>query len=210
MIVVVMMLNTIDRNIISILLDDVKADLALSDQQMGWILGPSFTLVYAISVLPLARWADQGVRRNIIALGLGAWSLFTIATGWVQGFVQLFVMRMGVGIGEASASPAIQSLVSDTVPPEQRSRDKRALAALNQYLGDAVGKPIDFTKLHEPVVETVLKFEFCTAGDNKRRAVCIDTGYELWMSYKDGWDKFTYCHIDELVYPKKIVKKWKN
>ena len=137
MIIVVMMLNTIDRNIISILLDDVKADLALSDQQMGWILGPSFTLVYAISVLPLARWADRGVRRNIIALGLGAWSLFTIATGWVQGFLQLFLMRMGVGIGEASASPAIQSLVSDTVPPEQRSRGL-SFISIGSVLGLAV------------------------------------------------------------------------
>jgi MFS family permease len=138
MIVVVMMLNTIDRNIIAILVDDVKADLGLSEQQMGWILGPSFTVVYALSVLPLARWADRGVRRNIIALGLGAWSVFTIATGWVQGFAQLFVMRMGVGIGEASASPAIQSLVSDTVPPEQRSRGL-SFISIGSVLGLAVG-----------------------------------------------------------------------
>lgn len=138
MIVVVMMLNTIDRNIISILVDDVKADLALDDQQMGWILGPSFTLVYAVSVLPLARWADRGVRRNIISLGLGAWSLFTIATGWVQGFLQLFLMRMGVGIGEASASPAIQSLVSDTVPPEHRSQGL-SFISIGSVLGLAVG-----------------------------------------------------------------------
>ena len=118
MIVVVMMLSTVDRHIISILVDDIKADLSLSDRQLGFLLGPSFTVVYALSVMPLARLADRGVRRTIIALGLGAWSLFTMSTAWVQGFAQLFVMRMGVGIGEASAGPAIQSLVSDSVPPD--------------------------------------------------------------------------------------------
>lgn len=137
-IVVVMMLSTVDRHIVAILVDDLKADLALSDAQMGWILGPSFTLVYALSVLPLARWSDRGVRRNIIALGLSVWSLFTIATGWVQGFGQLLLMRMGVGIGEASASPAIQSLVSDTVPPDERSRGL-SFISIGAVLGLAVG-----------------------------------------------------------------------
>ena len=63
MIVVVMMLATVDRYVVSILVDDIKLDLGLDDEQMGWILGPSFTVVYALSVLPLARWADRGVRR---------------------------------------------------------------------------------------------------------------------------------------------------
>lgn len=137
-IVVVMMLSTVDRHIISILVEDVKADLGLDDRQLGVLLGPSFTLVYALSVLPLARLADRGVRRNIIALGLGAWSLFTIATAWVTGFGQLLAMRMGVGIGEASASPAIQSLISDTVPPDQRSRGLSFLS-IGAVLGLAVG-----------------------------------------------------------------------
>lgn len=137
-IVGVMMLNTVDRHVVAILVDPIKLDLDLTDSQMGWILGPSFTLVYTASVLPLARWADRGVRRNIIALGLSVWSLFTMATGWVQGYLQLFVMRMGVGIGEASASPAIQSLVSDTVPPEHRSQGL-SFISVGAVLGLAVG-----------------------------------------------------------------------
>ncbi len=138
MIVLVMLFNTVDRYIVSILLDDIKHDLSLSDRQLGWILGPSFTIVYAISVFPLARWADRGVRRNIIALGLCVWSLFTVMTAWTQSFVQLFAMRMGVGIGEASASPAMQSLISDTVPPEQRSRGL-SMISIGAVLGLAVG-----------------------------------------------------------------------
>jgi len=134
----VMMLNTVDRHVVAILVDPIKGELGLSDSQMGWILGPSFTLVYTAAVLPLARWADRGVRRDIIALGLSVWSLFTMATGWVQGYLQLFVMRMGVGIGEASASPAIQSLISDTVPPEHRSQGL-SFISVGAVLGLAVG-----------------------------------------------------------------------
>ena len=138
MIVGVMLFNTVDRYIVAILVDDIKADLALSDRQLGWILGPSFTVMYALSVFPLARWADRGVRRNIIALGLSLWSVFTLMTAWTQSFLQIFAMRMGVGIGEASASPAAQSLISDSVPPEQRSRGLSMLS-VGAVLGLAVG-----------------------------------------------------------------------
>ncbi len=138
MIILVMMLSTVDRHMVSILVDDIRADLSLSDEQMGWILGPSFTVVYALAVLPLARWSDVSVRRNIIALGLTAWSLFTIATARVQGFLGLLAVRMGVGLGEASAGPALQSLLSDSVPPERRSR-ALSLISIGAVLGIAVG-----------------------------------------------------------------------
>ena len=101
-------------------------------------MGPSFTIVYSLSVLPLARWADSGIRRNVIALGLFAWSCFTLATAWTQSFVQLFAMRMGVGLGEAAASPALQSLISDSVPPAQRSRGL-SLISIGAVLGLAFG-----------------------------------------------------------------------
>ncbi len=137
-VVLVMMLSTVDRHVVAILLDDIKTDLGLTDRQLGWILGPSFTVVYAVSVLPLARWADRGVRRDIIALGLAVWSLFTIATAWVGQFAQLLAMRMGVGLGEASAGPAIQSLISDSIPPEGRSRGL-SFISIGAVLGLAVG-----------------------------------------------------------------------
>src|SRR5262245_6640069 len=138
LIAVVMLFSTVDRYVVSILAEDMKRDLGLDDRQLGWILGPSFTIVYSIAILPLARWADLGVRRNIVVLGLAVWSLFTTLTAWVQGFARLFLMRMGVGIGEASASPALHSLVSDTVPPEQRGRGLSWIS-IGAVLGLAVG-----------------------------------------------------------------------
>jgi MFS family permease len=138
LLVLVMVFSTVDRQIVSILLEDIKTDLALDDRMLGWILGPSFTLVYALSAFPLARWADTGIRRNIIALGIGLWSLFTVATAFVQSFVQLFLMRMGVGIGEASAGPTAQSIISDILRPEQRSRGM-SIFLIGAVAGLAVG-----------------------------------------------------------------------
>jgi MFS family permease len=122
LIALVMTFNTVDRYIVSILAEDLRSDLGLTDRQLGWILGPSFTLVYSAAVLPIARLADRSVRRTIIATGLFAWSLFTAAHAWAQSFVQLFALRMAVGIGEASSGPACQSLISDSVAPENRAR----------------------------------------------------------------------------------------
>ena len=138
LIIFVMLFSTVDRQIVSILVDDIKADLALTDRDLGWILGPSFTIVYAISAIPIARRADIGSRRTIISLGLGLWSLFTAATAYVTNFWQLFLMRMGVGIGEASASPAAQSLISDILKPEQRGRGM-SIFLIGSVAGLAVG-----------------------------------------------------------------------
>jgi MFS family permease len=133
-----MTFSTVDRYVVSILADDLKRELDLTDRQLGWILGPSFTLVYSAAVLPIARLADRGVRRTIIAVGLFAWSLFTAATAWAQSFAQLFVLRMAVGIGEATAGPASQSLISDSVPPESRARGLSVIS-IGAVVGLAAG-----------------------------------------------------------------------
>jgi MFS family permease len=85
-------------------------------------MGLAFSLVYTLLSLPIARWADFGVRRTIIALGLFVWSGFTAGTALVQNYAQLFAMRMGVGVGEAAGTPASISLLTDYVPPERRAR----------------------------------------------------------------------------------------
>src|SRR5262249_53898476 len=85
-------------------------------------MGLAFSLVYSLFSLPIARWADLGVRRSIVALGLLAWSGFTAATALVQSYAQLFAMQMGVGIGETAGTPASVSLLADYVPPERRGR----------------------------------------------------------------------------------------
>jgi predicted MFS family arabinose efflux permease len=130
--------NVVDRTIVAILLESIKRDLQLSDAELGWIVGFAFAAVYAVTSIPVARMADVGVRRSIIATGLAAWSAFTLATAWAQGFWSLFVLRMAVGVGEAGGGPPSQSLIADLVPAERRAR-ALAVVPLGSLLGLALG-----------------------------------------------------------------------
>lgn len=113
--------NFIDRQVLSILLDDIKRDLQVSDTAMGLLAGFAFVVFYTIAGIPIARWADRGSRRSIIAIGLAFWSAMTAACGLAQNFVQLALARVGVGVGEAAGSPPAHSLIADYFPPERRS-----------------------------------------------------------------------------------------
>lgn len=117
----VSVVNFIDRQILSILLDPIKAELGASDTQMGFLTGFAFAIFYTGFGIPIARWADRGTRRSIIALGLTLWSLMTAACGLAQSFAQLAVARIGVGVGEAAGTPPSHSLLSDYFPPERRA-----------------------------------------------------------------------------------------
>ena len=105
--------NFIDRTILSILVEDVKQDLGVSDTAMGFLTGIAFALFYTVAGIPIARWADVGVLRSIIALGLTVWSVMTAASGLVQNFGQLVAARIGVGVGKAAGSPPAHSLIAD-------------------------------------------------------------------------------------------------
>lgn len=118
---VVNVFNYMDRMALSVMLPYIKADLVLSDAQLGMLVGLAFALFYAICGIPIAMWADRGVRRNIIALALATWSLMTAISGAAQNFWHLFVARVGVGVGEAGCLPPAQSLLCDYVPLERRS-----------------------------------------------------------------------------------------
>lgn len=129
--------NFIDRQILSILLEAIKQDLQLSDTALGFLTGFAFAVFYTFAGIPLARWADVGIRRNIIALGIVIWSGMTALTGMAQSFTQLAIARIGVGIGEAACSPPAHSLISDYFPPQVRA------TALSIYsLGIPVGAAI--------------------------------------------------------------------
>jgi MFS family permease len=117
----VYVVNFIDRQILSILLDPIKEELGASDTQMGFLTGIAFAIFYTGFGIPIARWADRGVRRSIIAIGLTVWSVMTGACGFAQNFAQLAIARIGVGIGEAAGSPPAHSLISDYFPPERRA-----------------------------------------------------------------------------------------
>jgi len=117
----VYVVNFIDRQILSILMEPIRLDLHLNDSELGLLSGLSFALFYAAFGLPIARLADTGSRRNIIAACLAAWSLMTGVCGFAQSFVQLLLARIGVSIGEAGASPSSHSLIADLFPHGKRS-----------------------------------------------------------------------------------------
>ncbi len=113
------MLSFVDRTILSLLVGSIKRDLAISDTRIGLLQGLSFALFYTIMGLPLGRLADTRSRRNLIAVGVVVWSVFTGACSIAKSFWSLFFTRIGVGVGEAGLSPAAYSLISDYFPPER-------------------------------------------------------------------------------------------
>jgi MFS family permease len=117
----VMMLNIIDRQMLAILIEPIKQELDVSDASMGLLTGTSFALLHVVAMIPIASWADRGSRRNLIAWGLGTWSALTVLTGLARGFGEMFWVRLGLGVGEATAVPASHSLVSDLFPIERRA-----------------------------------------------------------------------------------------
>ena len=113
--------NFVDRQLLAILQESIKADLSLMDWQLGLLTGFAFALFYVTAGIPIARWADRSNRRNIVALAVGTWSLMTAISGLVQSYTQLLVARVGVGVGEAGGSPPAHSIISDIFPPESRA-----------------------------------------------------------------------------------------
>jgi MFS family permease len=122
LIFLVAVFNVCDRTILSVLVPEIRAELGLTDRDFGILMGPAFAVVHVLAGLPIARLADRASRRTIIAAGLFAWSLLTIAQGLARSFPQLLAARMGVGIGEAAGSPPSHSLLADYASPEKRAR----------------------------------------------------------------------------------------
>jgi MFS family permease len=130
--------NFIDRQIIGVLAVPIKAELALSDTQLSLMGGIAFALFYSGLAIPIAWLADRKSRVVIIAWSVGLWSLFTAACGLAQNFWQLFLARMGVGIGEAGGVAPSYALISDYFPKERRAR-ALALFSLGIPIGSALG-----------------------------------------------------------------------
>lgn len=136
-----------DRYILTILLELIKADLKLTDLQLGLLQGLAFAVLYATLGIPVAWLADRHSRRNIITVSLTLWSAMTAACGLAQNFVQLLICRVGVGIGEAGSSPPSHSMIADLYPPQQRS-GAMALYATGVVLGGGFGTMIGGTIAH--------------------------------------------------------------
>lgn len=130
--------NFVDRQVINILAEYIIADLDISDGQFGMLSGFAFALIYVTLGIPIARWADVGNRRNVVALSIAIWSIMTALCGAAQNFTQLFLARFGVGVGEAGGSPPSHSIVSDIFPPEKRAT-ALSIYSMGVYGGILVG-----------------------------------------------------------------------
>ncbi|MDP3784283.1 MAG: MFS transporter [Sphingopyxis sp.] len=135
--VVVYILNFIDRQILSILAVDIKADLGLTDADMGFLGGAAFAVFYALFGIPLGRLADNWSRVKLLSIGLALWSTMTALSGFARDQMTLTFARMGVGVGEATASPTAYSLISDYFPKKQRAT-ALAIYSSGLYIGGGV------------------------------------------------------------------------
>ena len=138
MLTLVYTFNFIDRQILVILQEPIKAELGLTDTQLGLLTGLAFAALYVTLGIPIARWADLSNRKNIVALSLGVWSAMTALSGSVQNFLQMLLARIGVGIGEAGGSPPAHSMISDYFPPEKRAT-AISIYSTGIYLGILMG-----------------------------------------------------------------------
>jgi MFS family permease len=139
--VVVYILNFIDRQILSILAEDIKADLGLEDAEIGFLYGTAFAVFYALFGIPLGRLADSWYRGRLMAMGLALWSTMTTLSGFANNLTVLSIARIGVGIGEASASPAAYSMISDYFPKEKRAT-ALSIYSSGLYIGGGLSLPI--------------------------------------------------------------------
>ena len=139
--VIVYIVNFIDRQIISILAVDIKRDLGVDNAQIGFLYGTAFAVFYALFGIPLGRLADSWYRGRLMALGLAVWSSMTAVSGFASNFGMLAAARIGVGIGEASASPAAYSMISDYFPKERRAT-ALSIYSSGLYIGGGLSLPI--------------------------------------------------------------------
>ena len=139
--VLVYVFNFLDRQILSILAERIKVDLGVSDAELGFLYGTAFAVFYALFGIPLGRLADVWNRRTLIATGLAFWSLMTAVSGLARTFPQLAAARIGVGVGEASATPAAFSMLADSFPARLRAT-VLAIYSSGIYVGAGLGLAI--------------------------------------------------------------------
>lgn len=139
----------IDRSIISLLVGPIRRDLQISDTEFSLLHGFAFAIFYTFMGVPIARLADSRNRRNIIAVGVFLWSLMTAYCGLARSFAQLFMARIGVGVGEAALSPAAYSMISDSFP-----REKLGMALGIYSTGVFIGTGLAFV-IGGAIIETV-------------------------------------------------------
>jgi predicted MFS family arabinose efflux permease len=182
----------IDRYLLVILVDPIEKDLGLTDAQMGLLTGFAFSLIYSLAGFPLARMADRGSRRNILAIATGLWSLMTLVTGFVRGFAGLVLARASIAVCEAGCSPASHSLISDYFPPRRRSMAFSIYVlgisfgiwlglAAGGLISDRYGWRMAFVVLGAPGIALAVIIRLVLRDPQRGR---FDIGHEANRSYK--------------------------
>jgi predicted MFS family arabinose efflux permease len=138
LLVAIYTVNFLDRQVVTLLIEPIKADLKLDDFQVGAMGGLWFALLYTILGIPIARAADKGDRPVIMTISLAVWSGFTLLAGAAWNFVVLAIARMGVGVGEAGCTPTAHSLISDYFPKASRAR-ALAIYSMGISIGSLLG-----------------------------------------------------------------------
>jgi MFS family permease len=141
-------LSYVDRQILSNLIEPIRKEYGFTDFQMGMLSGTAFAIFYATLGIPIARLADRYSRVNIIAISLVVWSAATALTGKAHGFFQLFMARIGVGVGEAGCNPSAYSIISDYFPAKKRST-AQSIYSTGVYLGQFLGFVVAGYVAHE-------------------------------------------------------------
>ena len=130
--------NMIDRYLLAGLVGPIKHEFGVSDTYMGFLLGPSFAILYTTAAIPIARLADRSSRVRIISVGCAVWSLFTILSGFATDGMTFALLRLGVGLGEAAFVAPAYSLLSDYFPPRRRAL-AFAIFGTGYFIGQFVG-----------------------------------------------------------------------
>ena len=134
---VINILNYVDRSVLAAVQTLIQKEFHLTDTELGWLTS-SFLIIYGLTTLPIGIWADKGVRKNIVAMCVGVWSIATALGGFTQNFVQLFLTRSVLGIGEAGYAPASVSLIGDYFPKEKRGQ-MLSIWSVGNLIGTAIG-----------------------------------------------------------------------
>ncbi|AMO70602.1 spinster family MFS transporter [Sphingorhabdus sp. M41] len=148
-----------DRQILTMLVEPIRREFDLTDQQLGLLTGLAFAMIYTITAIPAARLADRWSRRGVVSIAIATWSAMTVVCGLATNFWQLFLARVGVGFGEAGGSAPMQALLADYFPRRQRG------TAMSIYLlGAPIGMGLGLAFAGWAVVEYGWRWTFILAG----------------------------------------------
>lgn len=183
---VVAVLNYLDRGVLALAMESIKAEFDLSDSQLGLMSGFAFSLFYAVAGLPIARWADRGNRNHVVSLTAALWSAMLVLSGLVGSFTQLLLVRVGIAVGESGCVPSAQSLISDYFNRVERPKAMALywlcvpIATLLSYAGggwliEQLGWRMTFMVIGLPgvVIAVVVKFTLREPRLNQQHKIAV-------------------------------------